>query len=73
VYSAHLSLVEEAYRAADTAHLGPARTSDNIMGRDGYRMSLLFQAGMPELRNDHSSNGVFRHEAPSAVPQFGKA
>jgi hypothetical protein len=22
------------------------------MGPDGYRMSLMFQAGMPELRND---------------------
>jgi TolB-like protein/class 3 adenylate cyclase len=52
VYSAHLGLVEEAYRAAETAHLGPAGTSDDIMGPDGYRTSLLFQAGMPELRND---------------------
>jgi TolB-like protein/tetratricopeptide (TPR) repeat protein len=52
VYSAHLGLVEEAYRAAETARLGPAGTSDDIMGPDGYRTSLLFQAGMPELRND---------------------
>jgi adenylate cyclase len=52
VYSAHLGLVEEAYRAAETARLGPAGTSDDIMGPDGYRTSLLFQADMPELRND---------------------
>jgi hypothetical protein len=52
VYSAHLGLVEEAYRAAETAHLGPAGTSDDIMGPDGYRTSLMFQASMPELRND---------------------
>jgi hypothetical protein len=52
VYAAHLGLVEEAYRAAERARLGPAGTSDDIMGPDGYRPSLLFQAGMPELRND---------------------
>ncbi len=52
VYSAHLGLVDEAYRAAETACLGPIGTSDDMMGPDGYRTSLLFQAGMPELRND---------------------
>jgi adenylate cyclase len=52
VYAAHLGLVEEAYRAAETAHLGPAGTNNDMMGPDGYRTSLLFQAGMPELRND---------------------
>jgi TolB-like protein/class 3 adenylate cyclase len=52
VYSAHLGLVEEAYRAADVARLGPAGTGNDLMGPDGYRTSLLFQAGMPELRND---------------------
>ncbi len=52
VYSAHLGLVNEAYRAAETARLGPSGTSDDIMGPDGYRTSLLFQAGMPELRSD---------------------
>jgi hypothetical protein len=52
VYSAHLGLVEEAYRAAETAQLGPAGTTDDIMGPDAYRTSLLFQAGMPEIRND---------------------
>lgn len=52
VYAAHLGLVEVAYRVAETARLGPAGTSDDIMGPDGYRTSLLFQAGMPELRND---------------------
>lgn len=52
VYSAHLGLVEDAYRVAEFARLGPAGTGDDIMGPDGYRTSLLFQAGMPELRND---------------------
>jgi TolB-like protein/class 3 adenylate cyclase/tetratricopeptide (TPR) repeat protein len=52
VYSAHLGLVEEAYQAAETACLEPSGSSDDIMGPDGYRTSLLFQAGMPELRND---------------------
>jgi TolB-like protein len=52
VYAAHLGLVDEAYRAADGARLGPAGTSDDIMGPDGYRTALLFQASMPELRND---------------------
>jgi TolB-like protein len=52
VYSAHLGLVDDAYRLAETARLGPGGTSDDIMGPDAYRTSLLFQAGMPELRND---------------------
>jgi hypothetical protein len=52
VYAAHLGLVEEAYRAAETARLGPAGTSDDIMGPDAYRTALMFQASMPELRND---------------------
>jgi TolB-like protein len=52
VYAAHLGLVDEAYRAADDARLGPAGTSEDIMGPDGYRTALLFQASMPELRND---------------------
>jgi hypothetical protein len=52
VYSAHLGLVDDAYRAAATAHLGPAGTRDDLMGPDAYRTSLLFQARMPELRND---------------------
>jgi TolB-like protein len=52
VYAAHLGLVDEAYRAADAARLGPAGTSDDIMGPDGYRTALLFQANMPELRRD---------------------
>jgi len=52
VYAAHLGLVDEAYRAAERARLGPAGTPDDIMGPDGYRTALLFQAGMPELRND---------------------
>jgi TolB-like protein len=52
VYAAHLGLVEEAYAAVDNARLGPVGTSDDMMGPDGYRTSLLFQVGMPELRND---------------------
>jgi tetratricopeptide (TPR) repeat protein len=52
VYAAHLGLVDEAYRAADGARLGPSGTADDIMGPDGYRTALLFQASMPELRND---------------------
>ncbi|MDH3432136.1 MAG: hypothetical protein OEQ14_19235 [Gammaproteobacteria bacterium] len=52
VYSAHLGLIEEAYAAAETARLGPAGTNDDIMGPDAYRTSLLFQTGMPEMRND---------------------
>ena len=52
VYAAHLGLVDEAYQAAESARLGPAGTSDDMMGPDGYRTSLLFQADMPEIRND---------------------
>jgi TolB-like protein/class 3 adenylate cyclase/tetratricopeptide (TPR) repeat protein len=52
VYAAHLGLVDEAYAAADAARLGPAGNADDMMGPDGYRTALLFQAGMPELRND---------------------
>jgi TolB-like protein len=52
VYAAHLGLVEEAYRTAETAYLGPRGTADDTMGPDGYRTGLLFHAGMPELRND---------------------
>jgi hypothetical protein len=48
-------LVEEAYRTAETAGLGPRGTEDDIMGPDGYRTGLLFHAGMPELRNDPRS------------------
>jgi TolB-like protein len=52
VYAAHLGLVDEAYHAAEVARLGPRGTVDDIMGPDGYRTALLFQVGMPELRND---------------------
>jgi TolB-like protein/class 3 adenylate cyclase/tetratricopeptide (TPR) repeat protein len=52
VYAAHLGLVDEAYAAAEGARLGPAGNADDIMGPDGYRTALLFQAGMPELRHD---------------------
>jgi len=30
----------------------PRGADDDIMGPDAYRTALLFQAGMPELRND---------------------
>jgi hypothetical protein len=36
----------------ETANLGPPGTSDDITGPDGYRTSLMFQASMPQLRND---------------------
>jgi hypothetical protein len=52
VHPAHLGLVDEAYLAAETARLGPVGVSDDIMGPDGYRTHLVFQAGMPELRSD---------------------
>jgi tetratricopeptide (TPR) repeat protein len=52
VYAAHLGLVDEAYRVAEGARLGPVGASTDIMGPDGYRTALLFQASMPELRND---------------------
>jgi adenylate cyclase len=58
VYAAHLGLVDDAYRMAETARLGPAGTGDDIMGPDAYRTSLLFQAGMPELRNDPRFPGL---------------
>jgi TolB-like protein len=52
VYSAHLGLVDEAFAWAEGAQLGPSGSADDVMGPDGYRTALLFQAGMPELRND---------------------
>lgn len=52
VYAAHLGFVDEAYIAAKTCRLGPAGAADDIMGPDGYRTALLFEANMPELRND---------------------
>jgi TolB-like protein len=52
VYAAHLGLVDDAYRSAEVADLGPHGTEDDIMGPDGYRTGLLFHAGMPELRRD---------------------
>ncbi|MEO7245892.1 MAG: winged helix-turn-helix domain-containing protein [Rubrivivax sp.] len=52
VYAAHLGLVDAAYRATEGARLGPAGASADLMGPDGYRTALLFQASMPELRND---------------------
>ncbi|MEO8181700.1 MAG: winged helix-turn-helix domain-containing protein [Deltaproteobacteria bacterium] len=52
VYAAHLGLVEDAYRATQIVRLGPAGSIEDIMGPDGYRTAIMFQANMPELRND---------------------
>lgn len=52
VYAAHLGLLDDAYRIADRARLGPRGAADDMMGPDGYRTGLLFHVGMPELRND---------------------
>jgi TolB-like protein len=52
VYAAHLGLVEDAYRAAEAARLGPVGPQDDVMGPDAYRTGMLFHVGMPELRND---------------------
>jgi hypothetical protein len=41
-----------AYEAALGARLGPRGADDDLLGPDAYRTALLFQAGMPELRND---------------------
>ncbi len=51
-YAAHLGLVDEVYRTIEHAHLGPRGTADDIMGPDAYRPAMLFQACMPEIRND---------------------
>jgi 2-phosphosulfolactate phosphatase len=52
VYAAHLGLVDDAYRAAETARAGPSGSGDDVMGPDRYRTALMFQAAMPELGND---------------------
>jgi TolB-like protein len=52
VYAAHLGLIDEAYEAAEGARLGPDGSAADVMGPDAYRTSILFQAGLPELRND---------------------
>jgi serine/threonine-protein kinase len=52
VYVAHLGLVDDAYRAADEAHIGPRGTSDDVIGVDAYRTGILFWHDMAELRND---------------------
>jgi TolB-like protein/tetratricopeptide (TPR) repeat protein len=52
VYCAHLGLVDEAFAAAESCRLGPAGGADDVMGPDGYRTALMFQADMPELRGD---------------------
>jgi TolB-like protein len=52
VYAAHLGLVQETFRMAESVRLGPVGTDDDIMGPDGYRTSLLFQVRMPEIRSD---------------------
>lgn len=52
VYAAHLGLVDEVYRIAEGAHLGPRGAADDMIGPDGYRTGMLFWRGMPEIRND---------------------
>jgi TolB-like protein len=52
VYAAHLGLVDEAFAAAERARLGPDGSDADVMGPDAYRTSMLFQAGLPEIRND---------------------
>src|SRR6185369_6073513 len=52
VYAAHLGLVDDVYRLAESAHLGPRGTADDVIGPDGYRTGMLFWNGMPEIRND---------------------
>ena len=55
VYAAHLGLVDDAYRATELVRLGPRGRVEDIMGPDGYRTAIMFQADMPELRNDLAS------------------
>ncbi len=52
VYAAHLGLVDDAYRLAESAHLGPKGDADDVIGADAYRTGMLFWEGMPEIRND---------------------
>lgn len=52
VYAAHLGLVDEAFEVAGEASLGPNGSDADVMGPDAYRTSMLFQASLPELRND---------------------
>jgi TolB-like protein/tetratricopeptide (TPR) repeat protein len=52
VYTAHLGLVDLAYELVNVARLGPTGTAKDVLGPDAYRTSLLFQANLPELRND---------------------
>jgi len=52
VYAAHLGLVDEAYAAADGAHLGPRGNATDLMGPDAYATGMLFWEIMPEIRRD---------------------
>jgi hypothetical protein len=52
VYAAHLGLVDDVYRIAESAHLGPRGSADDVIGPDAYRTGMLFWKGMPEFRND---------------------
>lgn len=52
VYTAHLGRVDEAYALIEAYRLGPTGGSEDILGPDAYRPAILFQAGMPELRQD---------------------
>jgi hypothetical protein len=52
VYAAHVGLVEDVFRLAEVARLGPRGAADDVIGVDAYRTGLLFWKGMPEIRND---------------------
>jgi hypothetical protein len=52
VYAAHLGLVDDVYRLAESARLGPRGAADDVIGPDAYRTGMLFWKGMPEIRND---------------------
>jgi hypothetical protein len=52
VYATHLGLVDDVYRIAESAHLGPRGSADDVIGPDAYRTGMLFWKGMPEFRND---------------------
>ncbi|NJN52473.1 MAG: hypothetical protein HC809_12670 [Gammaproteobacteria bacterium] len=73
VYAAHVGLVEEAFEAAEKAHLGPRGTHADVMGPDGYRTSLLFQVSMPELRRPALCAPVRAFSASSSIGQPPKS
>ncbi len=67
VYAAHLGLVEEAYRAADSARLGPVGTSDDIMGPDGYRTGAVVPGGHARAAQRSALRAPVRAPGPRRV------